>query len=103
MGSSQGEVYAAQSESVNLRAQFRGVGISGVEWRRNGVQILPRNGIRTTADGSFTRAALTIQQFNSSVHSGRYELVVENPSGTTILAGWEIQRAGNGTAYNPPQ
>lgn len=100
VGSSQGVVYAAPSESVRLRAQFQGVGISGTEWRHNGARILPQNGFRTTADGSFTQATLTIQQFNSSVHSGRYEFTVENPSGTTILAVWEIQRAGNGTVYN---
>ena len=91
-------MYAAPAESITLTAQFQGVGTSAVEWRHNGTQLRPQNGIVTTVDGGFTQQAnLTILQFNSNADSGRYEVVVENPVGLAILAVLEIQPAGNNT------
>ena len=98
VSSSERIVYAAPAESVTLTAQFQGAGISAVEWRHNGTELRPQNGIVTTVDGGFTQQAnLTILQFNSSADSGQYEIVVENPVGLVILAVLEIQPAGNNT------
>ena len=93
--SSERIVSAAPAESIILTAQFQGVGISAVEWRHNGTQLCPQNGIMITVDGGFTQQAnLTILQFNSSAHFGQYDIIVENPVGLTILAMWEVLPAG---------
>ena len=95
VSSSERAVYPAPAESITLTAQFQGVGISGVEWRHNGTRLRPQNGIMITVDGGFTQQAnLTILQFNSSAHSGQYDIIVENPVGLTILAVWEVLPAG---------
>ena len=95
VSSSERAVYPAPAESITLTAQFQGVGISGVEWRHNGTRLRPQNGIMITVDGGFTQqATLTILQFNSSAHSGQYDIIVENPVGLTILAVWEVLPAG---------
>ena len=96
-----GPIYGAPSMPVTFDVSFEGAGISGIEWRQNGVKLdLPRIGYEATIDSDFTEASLTIQQYEPSLHSGKYEFLVMTPTGKAILAEWELKDAGNCTTIS---
>ena len=88
-------MYVPEMAPLLLEVQFEGLGITGLEWRHNGMELGQGLGIETMVNSGFTEARLALQEFQLNSHSGRYEVLVESPAGRAVLATWEVQLEGN--------